>query len=120
MIVKRVAIAAALSAAVLIPASASAFECPKHIAAAQTAIDKVLGDMKGIGKMMKRSDIALVHALVDDAKIRLASARHNHAKPRGRYDHGRAIAKADAARGYAIGAEILHFKMMQAMKKMKK
>ncbi|MCZ6862219.1 MAG: hypothetical protein O7I42_18425 [Alphaproteobacteria bacterium] len=120
MISKRVAIAAVLSSVVFIPASASAFECPKHIAAAKQAIDKVLGDMKGMGKMMKRRDLALVHAMVDDAKMLLASAQHNHAKPRGRYDHGRAIAKAHAARGYAIGAEILHFKMMQAMKKMRK
>ena len=94
MISKRVAIAAVLSAVVFIPASASAFECPKLIAAAQKAIDKTLGDMKGMGKMMKRRDMAIVHALVDDAKMLLASARHNHAKPRGRYDHGRAIAKA--------------------------
>ena len=117
MTAKRWAVGIALATSILFPLSAGAFECPKHIAAAQKAIDKTLGDMKGMGKMMKRRDMALVHAMIDDAKMRLASARHNHAKPRGRYDHSRAIAKADAARGYAIGAEILHFKMMQAIKK---
>jgi len=29
------------------------------------------------------------------------------------YDHARAIAKADAALGYARAADILHFKMMK-------
>ena len=48
-----------------------------------------------------------------DAKSRLASAKHNHEKPQGVYDHARAIAKADAALGYAKAADIFHFKLMQ-------
>ena len=107
---------AASAAALLfqLPSGAQAFECPKHFAAAQAAIDKIAGDMKGeMSKKMPKEQMALVHALLDDAKNRLASAKHNHEKPQGMYDHGRAIAKADAALGYATAADILHFKMMQ-------
>lgn len=93
--------------------AAQAFECPKHFTEAQSAIDKVAGDMKGkMSKKMRKEDMALVHALLDDAKSRLASAKHNHEKPQGRFDHARAIAKSDAARGYAVAADIFHFKLM--------
>ncbi len=105
------------SAAVLIfqmPWNAHAFECPKHFAAAQALIDKVKGDMGGeMSKKMPKEQMALVHALLDDAKTRLSSAEHNHEKPQGAYDHARAIAKAGAALGYARAADLLHFKMMQ-------
>jgi len=99
--------------ALIVVSSANAFECPKHFKAAQAAIDKVIGDMKGdMSKKMPKEDMALVHALLDDAKIRLASARHNHEKPQGKYDHARALAKADAALGYAVAADMFHFKLM--------
>ncbi len=100
--------------ALQISSNAQAFECPKHFAEAQAQIDKVAGDMGGkMSKMMPKSEMALVHALLDDAKMRLAGAKHNHQKPRGRFDHARAIAKADAALGYARAADILHFQMMK-------
>jgi hypothetical protein len=107
--------------AVLLPGPATAFECPGHFIKAQAAIDKVIGDMKGeMSKSMARAgmkaEMALVHAMLDDAKMRLAGAKHNHQKPQGAYDHARAIAKADAARGYAVAADIFHFKLMQGMK----
>lgn len=93
---------------------AQAFECPKHFTEAQAAIDKVLADMGGdMSKQMPKEQMALVHALVDDAKMLLEGAKHNHEKPQGAYDHARAIAKADAARGYAVAADILHWKLMQ-------
>ena len=99
--------------ALIVVSSANAFECPKHFKAAQAAIDKVIGDMKGdMSKKMPKEDMALVHALLDDAKMRLASARHNHEKPQGKYDHARALAKADAALGYANAADMFHFKLM--------
>ncbi len=114
------------SAAVLIfqiPWNAQAFECPKHFAEAQALIDKITGDMApgedarvaggDMSKEMSKEQIALVHSLLDDAKMLLAGAKHNHEKPQGAYDHARAIAKADAALGYARAADILHFKMMQ-------
>jgi hypothetical protein len=110
------------SAAVLIfqiPWNAQAFECPKHFAEAQALIDKIEGDMApgedaraAVGDMPKEQ-IALVHSLLDDAKMFLAGAKHNHEKPQGAYDHARAIAKADAALGYARAADILHFKMLE-------
>ncbi len=110
------------SAAVLIvqiPWNAQAFECPKHFAEAQALIDKIKGDMApgedaraAVGDMPKEQ-IALVHSLLDDAKMFLAGAKHNHETPQGAYDHARAIAKADAALGYARAADILHFKMLE-------
>ena len=101
-------------ALLFMPQGALAFGCPKAIAAAQAAIDKVVGDMKGdMSKRMPKADMAQVHMLLDDAKMMLAGARHNHEKPQGRLDHARAIAKADSAQGYAKAADILHFKMMK-------
>ncbi len=105
-----------LAVGLLIPFGAYAFECPKHFKATQQAIDKITQDMKGMG-MMPKSDTALVHALLDDAKTWLQSAKHNHAKPQGIYDHARSIAKADAARGSALAADLLHFRYMRNMKK---
>jgi hypothetical protein len=106
---------AALAAAVMLqmPWSAKAFECPNHFDEAQALIDKVLADMKGMEEQTSKEEHALVHALLDDAKMRLAGARHNHEKPQGPYDHARSIAKADAALGYARAADMLHFHYMQ-------
>ncbi len=99
---------------VQIPDAASAFECPRHFAAAQAVINKVKGDMGGeMSKRMAKDQMALVHSLLDDAKMMLAGAKHNHEKPQGAYDHARAIAKADAALGFAKAADIFHFKLMQ-------
>ncbi|MCH4563606.1 hypothetical protein MKP05_10745 [Halomonas sp. EGI 63088] len=98
---------------ILLSGPAKAFECPQHFAAAQAAIDKVSADMQGMGEMMDRQDMALVHALLDDAKALLTAARHNHERPQGPYDHARAIAKADSAQGYATAADVLHFHYME-------
>ncbi len=101
-------------ALLFMPQGAQAFECPKHFTAAQATIDKVVGDMKGdMSKRMPKADMAQVHMLLDDAKMLLAGARHNHEKPQGRLDHARAIAKADSALGFAKAADMLHFKMMK-------
>ncbi len=105
----------AASAAVLVmqtPWSAQAFECPKHIAAAQVAIDKVAADMAADTPWKRTEDKLLVHALLDDAKSRLASAKHSHEEPLGAYGHARAIAQADAALGYAKAADIFHFVLL--------
>ena len=112
----------AVLALIQLPTTANAFECPKHFAAAQAAIDKVVKDMKGeMSKKMKAAgmaaEMALVHALLDDAKMFLAGAKHNHTKPQGKYDHARAIAKARAAKGSAEAADIYHWKLMGKMKK---
>ncbi len=114
MKVKRLLMASTATLMFVLPwGAAQAFECPKHFVAAQVAIDKVLGDMGGdMSKQMPKEQMALVHALLDEAKMILVGAKHNHEKPQGMYDHGRAIAKADTALGYATAADILHFKMM--------
>ncbi len=107
---------AASAAALMLHMSsgAQAFGCPESIAEAQTAIDKVAEDMKGdMSKKMPKEQMALVHALLDDAKMRLASAKHNHEKSQGAYDHGRAIAKARSALAYAQAADIFHFTLMK-------
>ena len=110
----------AVLALIQLPSTANALGCPKNIAAAQAAIDKVVEDMKGeMSKKMKASgmaaDMALVHALLDDAKMLLAGAKHNCEKPQGDYDLARAIAKAEAARGSAVAADIFHWKLMGKM-----
>ncbi len=119
-----VIIVVAIAVVIRMPLVAEAFECPKHFEAAQAAIDKVTEDMKGdmsksMAKAGMKADMALIHALLDDAKMLLAGAKHNHEKPQGAYDHARAIAKADAARGSAVAADIYHFKLMAKMPKMK-
>ncbi|MCJ8300749.1 MAG: hypothetical protein MJK13_17705 [Pseudomonadales bacterium] len=87
--------------------SAQAFQCPAHLAAAQSAIDKVAADMKAMHNKLNKQQVALVHALLDDAKMRMHSAAHNHDKPQGAYDHARSLAKADTALGYANAADLL-------------
>ena len=111
---KRVLMASAATLMFLLPwGAAQAFECPSHFAEAQAAIDKVTEDMGGgMSMQMSKETMALVLALLDDAKELLASAMLNHEKPHGMAEHGRAIAKADAARGYAVGTDIFHFKLM--------
>ncbi len=87
----------------------SAFECPKHFKEAQAAIDEAAAAMKKLPKDKQ----GIVHTLIDDGKMLLTSAKHNHKKPAaGGYDHARAIAKADAARGYAVAAKMLAKKSM--------
>lgn len=97
----------------LTPLSAQAFDCPNRISAAQAAIDKVSADLKSMADKMSKSDMALVHALLDDAKMMLEGGKHNHAKPQGAYDHARSVAKASAAKDYAEAAGMLHAKMMK-------
>lgn len=104
--------AAAIIACVL-ATPAAAFECPVHFAEAQAMIDKVSADMEGMMDAMSAEEMALVHALLDDAKMSLTGAEHNHEKPQGAYDHARSIAKAKAALGYALAADLLHFKYME-------
>ncbi len=105
----------AASAAVLvmqIPWSAQAFECPKHFAAAQAVIDKVADDMTADIPWQEALDKELVLTLLDDARMLLGGAKHNHENPQGAYGHARAIAKADAALGYARAADLFHRELL--------
>ncbi len=82
-----------------------AFTCPVDFQAGDAAIAQATAAMKAMSDKQK---MGLVHTLIDDAKMLLASGKHNHENPAaGTLDHGRAIAKARAAVGYAQAAEIL-------------
>ncbi len=100
---------AAFAVALILPApwAARAFECPKHIEAAEDGIDAANDTMIGL-----KTDLHMTrgHMLLDDAKMLLGSAEHNHAKPQNEYDHARAIGKAEAAKGYAEAALIYYKK----------
>ena len=82
-----------------------AFDCGNRFAAAEAAIADATAAMNA---MSGGGAKGLVHTLIDDAKMMLHSAKHNHEHPAaGKYDHARAIAKASAATGYAEAATIL-------------
>ena len=76
--------------ALLMPISAQAFECPKHFKEAQAAIDKATAAVKKLSGRAK----AEVHMVLDDSKMFLVGAKHNHEKPQGKMDHAWAIAKS--------------------------
>ncbi len=85
--------------------TARAFQCPTDFEAADAAIASAMTAMKA---MTDKDQMGLTHTLIDDAKMMLGSAKHNHAKPAaGALDHARAIAKARAAKGYAEAAEMM-------------
>ena len=92
----------------LTPRAAQAFECPKHFAAADDAIDAANDTMIGL-----KTDLHMIrgHMLLDDAKTLLGAAKHNHEKPQNEFDHARAISKAEAAKGFAVAALIYYKKL---------
>lgn len=102
-----------VAAIVLLPVvtaaqGAWAFDCGNRFAAAGAAIAQATTAMNGMNGMNDPVAKELVHTFIDDAKMLLGSGRHNHQKPAaGKYDHARAIAKANAAEGYAQAASVL-------------
>ncbi len=105
----------AASAAVLVmqtPWSAQAFECPKHFAAAQAAIDKVAADMQADIPWQEPVDKELVLLLLDDARMLLGGGKYNHENSRESYGHARAIAKADSALAHAKAADLFHRELL--------
>jgi len=84
--------------------AAQAFDCPNRFDAAQAAIEKAEAAMKG---MSDEAQMKQVHMLIDDAKMLLHGARHNHEKPQHKLDHARAMAKAGSAEAYAEAAAVL-------------
>ena len=84
--------------------SAAAFDCPNRFSAAQGAIDKATQAMQG---MSNADQMKQVHMLLDDAKLLLHGAKHNHEKPQHKLDHARAMAKAGSAEAYADAAAVL-------------
>ncbi len=107
MLSKLLLAAFSVALILLTPRTAQAFECPKHFAAAEDAIDAANDAMIGL-----KTDLHMIrgHMLLDDAKMLLSSAKHNHEKPQNEFDHARAIAKADAAKGHAEAALISYNK----------
>ena len=96
-----IAVALALSVA----SPAWAFDCPTRFSAADAAVESATAAMNA---MTDKSKKGYVHTLIDEAKMLLESGKHNHAKPAaGKYDHARAIAKAESAKGFAMAAEAL-------------
>jgi hypothetical protein len=98
---------------VTVPAFADDIDCAAHVKTAQTAIDKVTDDMKGM-ETMPQDQLRSVHGLLDEAKKTLAGARHACDQPKGDADRARAIARAEAARGSAEAADILHWHYMKS------
>jgi hypothetical protein len=92
---------------------AQGLDCRPQIQKAQTAIDKVTDDMKGMD-MMPKDQLLQVRTLLDDARMYLEGARRNCDKPQADYDKARAIGKAEAALGYATAADMLHFQFMKS------
>ena len=90
----------AFSAVLQIPSRAEAFECPEHFKKAGAMIDEATKALKSLEKGSPL--FRIVHAAIDDAKMYLAGAKHNHKKPQGDFDHARAIAKADLARPTSV------------------
>ena len=97
---------------VTVPAFADDIDCAAHVKTAQTAIDKVTDDMKGM-ETMPKDQLRSVHGLLDEAKKTLDGARHTCDQPKGDADRARAIARAEAARGSAEAADILHWHYMK-------
>lgn len=108
MKVKWLLAASAAALVMQISWSAQAFDCSKHFAAAQAAIDKVAADMKADAPWKRPKDKEFVRAILDDANSRLASAKRYHETAQDDYDHARDIAMAEAALGYAKAADIYH------------
>ncbi len=57
-------------------------------------------------------DKELILTLLDDARMLLGGGKYNHENPQGAYGHARAIAKADAALGYAKAADLFHRELL--------
>jgi hypothetical protein len=93
-------------------------ECGPRVQKAQTTIDKVTDDMKGMQGMPK-GELLQIHALLDDARMYVDAARRSCDTPQTDYDRAVAIGKADAASGYATAADMLHFHFMKGSAGMK-
>ena len=112
MKVKRLLIASTATLMFLLPwGAAQAFECPKHLAAAQAAIDRVRGELRSME--MPKIEEFLILKLLDDAKWLLANAFRKHENPEASYDHARAIVLANTARAHAESADTIHLHFMK-------
>lgn len=95
-----------------LPWAGMAFECPKHIAKAETAItaavERVAGQLDAVTQVaMNDTTKSTAQVLLANARILLRAARSDHGSPQGPSDHACAIAKAHAALGYARATKLL-------------
>lgn len=111
------AIGIALVVPLLMARPAAAFECPKYIVSAQAAADKLHDLMKTMKGKMPARDIRFVHSILDDARMFIGGAKHNHKEALGYRDHVNAIIRAHQARGQVIAATILHDAFMRNLEK---
>ncbi len=93
--------------------TAQAFECPKHFAAAQAAIEKATARTIGMESKMSKEGITMVQSHIVHAKMTQAEAKFHHENPEGRRHHAHAIMRANAARGHALAAVALHGALMK-------
>jgi hypothetical protein len=98
--------------------AAQYLDCGARVKAAQTAIDKVTEDLKGMADMPK-DQLGHVNTLLGNAKKQFQAAQRTCDKPTGDYDRARAIAMAEASRGSAEAADMLHWQYMKATPEMK-
>ena len=95
--------------------TAQAFECPKHIAEAQAAIEKAIASVMGMESKMSKEGITMVQSHIVHAKMTLAEAKFHHENKalEGLRHHAHAIMRANEARGHALAAVGLHSALMK-------
>ncbi len=96
----------ALVTPLLMARPAQAYECPKHIASAQATLDKLHDLMKTMKGKMPARDIRFVHGILDDARMFIGGAKHNHQEALGYRDHVNAIIRAHQARGHVVAERV--------------
>jgi len=100
--------------AMAVAQAAQDLDCGNHVKTAQGAIDKTTEDMQGMENMPK-DQLGSINTLLNDAKKQVKTAQQLCDKPKSDFDRARAIAQAEAARGSADAAGILHWHYMKAM-----
>ncbi len=94
-----------------LPLPGQAFECTKYLAEAESAIQTVTErfETKPIAARVALSDLKTSEArkLLANAMITLLAARVLHENSQGPLDHARALAKAYAAKGFALATDHL-------------
>ena len=104
--------------AMAVAQAARDLDCGNHVRGAQGAIEKTTEDMQGM-ETMPKDQIGSVNTLLNDAKRQARAAQQLCDKPKNDFDRARAIAQAEAARGSADAAGILHWHYMKGMPGMK-
>ena len=111
------AIGIALVTPFLMARPAAAFECSKYILSAQAAVDELHDLLKTMKGKMRARDTRFVHSVLDDARMFIGGATHNHEEALGYRDHVNAIIRAHQARGQVIAATNLHDAFMRNLEK---